>query len=344
MMKSLLALCCFVLLLKCADASIINVGKSHKTQTIKKAIELAQPFDTLQIENGIYKEGNLIVAKPLTLLGQKQTILDGENKHEILTISGSYFRIKGITFQNSGYSSMNDFASIKIIDAHDFIIEQNRIINAHFAIHVSNSNRFVIKNNHITGTPAEEQSTGNGIHLWKCSKALIANNNTIGHRDGIYFEFVTESEVLNNYSEKNIRYGLHFMFSNNDKYISNTFHDNGAGVAVMFSHHIAMHYNKFTLNRGGSAYGILLKEISDGEVYANTFSNNTVGVFMEGTNRIHFKHNKFYSNGYAMKVQASCNENNIENNNFTGNTFDVATNGSLVLNTLSKNYWDKYEG
>ena len=33
-----------------------------------------------------------------------------------------------------------------------------------------------------------------------------------------------------------------------------------------------------------------------------------------------------------------------ENNNFISNTFDVATNGSLVLNTFTNNYWDKYEG
>ena len=37
-------------------------------------------------------------------------------------------------------------------------------------------------------------------------------------------------------------------------------------------------------------------------------------------------------------------ENFIEKNNFVGNTFDVSTNGSLVLNTFNENYWDKYEG
>ena len=31
-------------------------------------------------------------------------------------------------------------------------------------------------------------------------------------------------------------------------------------------------------------------------------------------------------------------------NNFVANTFDFATNGRLQLNTLSNNYWDKYEG
>ena len=45
-----------------------------------------------------------------------------------------------------------------------------------------------------------------------------------------------------------------------------------------------------------------------------------------------------------MKIQASCSDNTVERNNFTGNTFDVATNGSLVLNRFIKNYWDKYEG
>jgi nitrous oxidase accessory protein len=34
----------------------------------------------------------------------------------------------------------------------------------------------------------------------------------------------------------------------------------------------------------------------------------------------------------------------LEQNNFLGNTFDVGTNGSLVLNHFSNNYWDKYEG
>ncbi len=31
-------------------------------------------------------------------------------------------------------------------------------------------------------------------------------------------------------------------------------------------------------------------------------------------------------------------------NNFSNNTFDIATNGSLVLNKFDHNYWDKYEG
>lgn len=54
--------------------------------------------------------------------------------------------------------------------------------------------------------------------------------------------------------------------------------------------------------------------------------------------------NVFNGNGWGLKIQANCMDNVITENNFTGNTFDVSTNGSLVLNTFNNNYWDKYEG
>jgi len=172
----------------------------------------------------------------------------------------------------------------------------------------------------------------------------ITGNIITGHRDGIYFEFVTNSVILKNTSVRNIRYGLHFMFSHNDEYISNVFEKNGAGVAVMFSHGVKMLNNYFEENWGDAAYGILLKEISDSYIGHNHFVRNTMGIYMEGTTRILVEKNVFDGNGWAMRVQASCSENSIINNNFINNTFDVATNGSLVLNNFDHNYWDKYEG
>jgi nitrous oxidase accessory protein len=134
------------------------------------------------------------------------------------------------------------------------------------------------------------------------------------------------------------------MFSHNDEYISNVFEKNGAGVAVMFSHGVKMFKNLFKENWGESAYGILLKEISDSYIAHNQFIRNTMGIYMEGTSRIKVEKNIFNGNGWAMRVQASCSDNTITYNNFISNTFDVATNGSLVLNTFNHNYWDKYEG
>jgi nitrous oxidase accessory protein len=342
MMKVYSVIFCFLLTTNCL-AKTITVGPTETVKTIKQAIVLAKDRDSIFLKPGIYKEGNLILTKSLTIIGN-HAVLDGEHKYEILTVSGKNIVIKGIQFQNSGYSSLGDFASIKVIDAANIVIDNNKILNSYFAIHISNSSFCIISNNKISGTPKSEQSTGNGIHLWKCKKVTIKNNSITGQRDGIYFEFVTASLIENNFSEKNIRYGLHFMYSNDDQYLYNTFRNNGAGVAVMYSNKVNMQFNHFEENWGPASYGILLKDIADSHITQNTFLKNTVGIYMEGTSRINIQKNVFTENGWAMKVQASCNDNTFHHNNYYNNSFDVATNGTMVLNTFYNNYWDKYEG
>ena len=327
-----------------ALANRIIVGKDQAISTLRDGIKTAKDGDTILLNKGIYKEGNIIINKAIYLIGIDGPVLDGENKNEILTLTGKNIVIKGIHFANAGYSSMNDYAALKIIDATNILIENNSIINASFGIHLANTINSVIRNNTIKGNDKSEHLSGNGIHLWKCAGMQVENNSIQGHRDGIYFEFVTESTIQNNLSEKNIRYGLHFMFSSNNNYFNNTFRNNGAGVAVMYSHKVKMEGNKFEMNWGPSSYGILLKDISDSYIQHNIFFKNSVGIHMEGSSRIDVSNNIFKENGWALKVQASCDDNNFFKNNFFGNSFDVATNGSLVLNKFYNNYWDKYEG
>jgi len=95
---------------------------------------------------------------------------------------------------------------------------------------------------------------------------------------------------------------------------------------------------------GDESLGILLKEISDSYISGNHFERNTSGIFMEGVSRVIMEKNIFKNNGWGLKIQASCMDIELKHNNFIGNTFDVGTNGSLVLNQFNHNYWDKYEG
>jgi len=333
-----------LLILGNAFGNTIVVGKNKPINTLRMGIKAAKDGDTVLLNKGIYKEGNIIIDKAIYLIGMDAPVLDGEYKNEILTLTGKNIVIKGIHFVNAGYSSMNDYAALKIIDATNILIENNSIQNASFAIHVANSTRSIIRNNIIRGTNKSEHLSGNGIHLWKCDHMVIENNSIQGHRDGIYFEFVTESIIQNNISELNIRYGLHFMFSHSDTYLNNTFRNNGAGVAVMYSKNVRMENNLFDKNWGPSAYGILLKDISDSHIKNNSFIQNTVGVHMEGSSRIEVAGNIFKENGWALKVQASCDDNSFHHNNFYGNSFDVATNGTMTLNRFNNNYWDKYDG
>jgi nitrous oxidase accessory protein len=342
-MKQTLTITC-LLLTNFLFANTIVVGKDQLISSLKKGIELAKSGDTILLQKGTYKEGNIIINKSIRLIGINEPVLDGENKYEILTVSGERILVKGIHFRNSGYSSMNDYASIGVVDSRNCIIENNAIEHSYFGIHVNNSSNCIISENTVIGIPKTEQTSGNAINLWKCDSMIIENNDVQGHRDGIYFEFVTHSYIYQNHSHNNIRYGLHFMFSNNDTYMENLFAQNGSGVAVMYSNHVVMHSNTFRLNWGPNAYGLLLKEISDGQIIGNNFDKNTTGIYMESTNRIQVQSNDFKNSGWAMRISASCDQNTIHNNNFFANTFDVATNGTMMLNRFYNNYWDKYDG
>ncbi len=187
-------------------------------------------------------------------------------------------------------------------------------------------------------------AAGNGIHAWYCHDLYITGNTVIQHRDGIYFEFVDNSVIEGNYSTKNLRYGLHFMFSDRDVYSFNTFENNGAGTAVMYSRFISLYNNIFQKNWGGAAYGILLKEIYDCKIYNNTFKENTVGLYMENCNRTPIEHNDFIGNGWALRVMANSQQNEVRENNFIDNMFEVATNSRRSFNKFIRNYWSKYNG
>lgn len=343
-MKKILLSILVLLLSKHVLSNTIIVGRQSAVKTIQTALELARDGDTIKVTEGLYREKGLLIRKRVVLQGIQYPVIDGEHKYEIIAVKADAVVIEGFKVVNSGVSSMDDFAGIKIYNSRKVIIRNNILLNTFFGIYAQLGSNCIIENNVLLGTAKNEQQSGNGIHCWKSDSMQIKNNRISGHRDGIYFEFITHSTITQNKSEKNLRYGLHFMFSNHDSYLHNQFRNNGSGVAVMFSHHVTMLNNLFTQNWGDAAYGILLKEISDSRIEKNQFLENTVAIFLEGANRIDVQKNSFKSNGWAMKIQASCMDITVTGNNFQSNTFDVGTNGSLMLNKFSQNYWDKYEG
>jgi nitrous oxidase accessory protein len=342
-MKISATLLALLLCLLC-EAHTLSVGQSGSYKTIREAIAAAREGDTIIVGKGTYKEGNILINKRIVLLGKGLPVLDGQGKYEVVSINAHGAVIKGFKIVNSGHAALEDPCGIKVYDRNDVVIENNILDNNFFGIYIQNGKNCIIKDNVIQAYGKDEQLSGNGIHCWKSENLRIIGNKISGHRDGIYFEFVTESVIWRNIAQNNIRYGLHFMFSHNDAYITNIFRNNGAGVAVMFTKNVKMFNNHFEQNWGDSAYGLLLKEISDSYIFNNTFSRNTSGIYMEGTSRVKVEKNVFSANGWGMKIQASCMDNEIVNNNYLKNTFDISTNGSLVLNTFDSNYWDKYEG
>lgn len=312
--------------------------------SIRAAVSSANHGDIVLVAGGKYSEGKIIIDKKITLQGEGFPVVEGNAQSDIFYIDSDSVVISGFEIRNTGISYIYDLAGIKI-DHHDHCrIENNRLTDTFFGIYVKYSDSCVIRNNFILGNAIQEASSGNAIHLWYSKYALIIGNTCSHHRDGIYLEFVEHSMISDNLSEKNLRYGLHFMFSNNDKYYRNIFRNSGAGVAVMFSRNIDMEENRFENNWGPSSYGLLLKDILDSRIENNLFAENTIGIYADGSNRIFMTGNEFRQNGWALKMLGSCMDNTVSANNFISNTFDVITNTSANYNTYDGNFWNEYTG
>ena len=327
-----------------AMSAVRNVCRDCDYDNLAQAVLHASSGDTIVVAAGSYISNGLEVIKPLVLLGKPGAILDGDNQNYVLRILSDSVVVSGFSIINSGKSYTKDYAAVYVHGTSGVQILDNKIDNSFFGILVEKSKGAVIRGNTVSGTAKQENQAGNGVHLWHCDHMQIEDNEVFGMRDGIYLEFVNQSDVINNYAHNNVRYGLHFMFSNHDAYVDNTFESNGAGVAVMFSKWIRMEHNRFIDNWGTASYGLLLKEIYDGEVLNNLFQQNTLGIYVDGSTRVNYIGNTLRQNGWAIKVSGGCYANAFTTNNFIGNSFDISYNSKMNDNTFNGNFWSDYSG
>lgn len=345
MRKYLILFLLLVININALQAREIEVCKSCEVKTIQAAIDMAEDGDTLRIKSGTYKEHDLtIIDKSLTIIGEDFPVIDAQMKGTALSVKAENFSIEGIKIINVGTSHTNDFAAILVSNAKNFEIRNNLLDQVFFGILIERSSEGTVSGNKITSNATDQATSGNGIHLWKSENILVKNNEVIGLRDGIYLEFVKDTKVVDNFCKDNLRYGLHFMFSDNNVFTENVFENNGAGVAVMYSKFIDMKGNHFRKNWGSASYGLLLKEINDSELKNNIFEDNTIAISADNTNRINYIENDFKDNGYAIRIRGAVYDNIFERNNFLYNSFDVAYTGKLNDNKFSNNYWSGYSG
>lgn len=325
-------------------ANTITVCATCSVKTIHEAIAMAAEGDTILVKKGIYKESNLKITKGLTIIGEDQPVIDGDSKGEIITIGADHVTLDGFKIMNVGVSYTTDYAAVRLVNSQHFTIQNLELEKLFFGIYLQRSSNGKVLNNTVKGEAVTEFNSGNAVHLWHCKNVEVRGNDAQNVRDGIYLEFSDNITIADNFSKNNVRYGLHFMFSNNNKIINNIFETNGAGIALMFSKFMEVNSNLITKNWGTAAYGLLLKEVNDVQLINNQLVENTVGITVEGSNRLKYLNNDFISNGYAIRVKGACYANEIMDNNFLYNSFDISYNGQINDNIFDHNFWSNYTG
>lgn len=324
------------------DSIVVRPGGAVASLAV--ALRSVRRGGRIVVMPGVYRESTIVVDRPVDIEGRGFPTLDGQGRRQIMTVTADSVTVRGMHFLDVGTSYMEDRAAIKVVGATGCTIAGNRIDRAFFGIYLAKVDGCRVTGNVLHAVIGTEEASGNGIHLWSSRDVLIEHNVVAGHRDGIYLEFGRDVLVRDNVSQENLRYGLHFMYSDSCHYLGNTFRRNHAGVAVMFTKVVEMRGNRFESNWGSAAYGLLLKEIYDATIAGNRFAHNTTGLFADGAVRIDARDNDFVDNGWAVKVLSSTYDGRFTGNDFVGNTFDVSSNSRESDNTFDRNYYDTYQG
>lgn len=325
-------------------AKTITVCESCEFKTIKSALAAAEDGDTILVKPGIYKEANIKITKSISLIGEGMPTIDGDNIGEIITVGADNVTIDGFKLINVGLSYTTEYAAVRVVKSSGFTIQNLEMEKIFFGIYLQRASNGKVLNNKARGEAVTEFNSGNGIHMWHCEHVEVSGNDVRHVRDGIYLEFSSHITIKDNFTLGSVRYGLHFMFSNDNKVYDNIFESNGAGIALMFSKDMEVVNNVIRKNWGTASYGILLKEINDAKISRNTFFENTIAITVEGSNRIEYSNNDFISNGYALRMRGASYYSKIINNNFLHNSFDLSYNGRMNGNVFYGNFWSDYTG
>ena len=326
-----------------AGAADVVVSPAGPYRSIADAVRTAPAGSRVVIRAGTYREPAIVIDRPLTLAGEGRPLVVPRDAGTLVRVTADGVTVSGLVLANVAASHVEDRAALKFQRVRGCVAEDNEIRDAPFGILLSESSDCRIRHNVVHGS-GRGTAAGNAIHLWSSHHITVADNVVTGHRDGLYFEFVQDTTIERNTSERNNRYGLHFMFSDRCAYRDNRFARNGAGVAVMYTHDVAMERNVFADNRGPTAYGLLLKDISTSRLSANRFLGNTVGLHIEGGGTLQVDGNRFTRNGWAVRLMANSPDNRFEGNIFEGNSFDMSTNSRSTTALVRGNLWDRYKG
>jgi nitrous oxidase accessory protein len=337
----------FALFIFLGNTAFCRTIEVYDTGGLYSALAGSSPGDTLYLKSGVY-QGLFEISTPATLIGDTGSVIDGRGDGDVITISADSVVLEGIMVRNSGTRLLKDMSGLKVTGNY-VTISGCRIEDCLHGVYVKGGNSVNISNNVIVGRfNIQEADRGNGIHLWSTADNIIEGNDISFARDGIYFSFANRTTVKNNHIH-NLRYALHYMYSDDNYFENNIFDHNVAGSALMYSKNIEFSRNVFAHCRGFRAYGILLQSVNYCRATDNLILDNTRGIFFDDANYCSFLENDIVQNDLALQIKASCEENSFVGNNFISNLAHCMLDASIVDRTYwSKdgkgNFWSDYDG
>jgi nitrous oxidase accessory protein len=311
--------------------------------SLQARIDAAAPGDRIDVDAGTYP-GDIFIDRPLTLVGHGGPRLVGSGHRTVVMVRADRVTVDGFDIDGREGGSLSDDSSGVHISGHFAHIARCRITRALFGVYLYAADDAWVDGvsiEGILGKSAGEQ--GSGIHSWNSRRFRLTDNVIRFSRDGFYLQASSDGFILRN-RVSDVRYGLHYMFSDRNIFEDNVFERGAAGAALMYSKDLQFRRNTFIHNHGTTSVGLLLKSCDRVVAEDNLIADNARGIFLEGSAGNRFRGNLIVESDAALVIYDSSSDNRFEGNAFVGNLSPLRLSGRRTDTVFAGNYWSDDTG
>jgi nitrous oxidase accessory protein len=305
---------------------------------LQQRVDEALPGTTIDVGPGTY-HGDLFIDRPVALVGRGRPTLVGSGRGSVVVVRAADVRIEGFAIDGRLGGSLGDDSSGVYVAAHRVTVRDVHIVRTFFGVYLRNADEATIERTVIRGVPGVDPGEqGSGLHVYDTQGFRLVDNDIEHMRDGIYIQSSHRGLVQGNLA-RYLRYGLHYMYSDDNTFEDNRFEDSAAGAALMYSKRLTFRRNRFLHNRGFASVGLLLKDCEDLVAEDNLVADNARGLFLEGSDRNTFRRNVVAVSDVAIVLFDSSHGNVFEANAFLANQSPLELVGRRSDTRFDGNYW-----
>jgi nitrous oxidase accessory protein len=176
--------------------------------------------------------------------------------------------VRGLDVRGSGRSLETMDSGIFVEQsARGAIVEDNSIEGNLFGIYLHGASDALARRNTVIGLrQARMSETGNGITVWNAPGAKVIDNDFRYGRDGI-FAITSRKNVFSGNRFRDLRFGVHNMYTGDTEIVGNASQGNIIGYAFMFANRLIVRDNVSDRDRDR---GILFNASNYDEISGNT--------------------------------------------------------------------------
>jgi nitrous oxidase accessory protein len=310
---------------------------------LQAAIDAAEPGTILVLQSGIYN-GRVSIDKSLILQGEEDSIIDGGGEGRVITVNAPDVEIRGMTIKNSGDSLATEDSGIFVTgQGKNALIEFNRLEGNLIGVYLKGAADARVRKNTIYGSRDPHMNDrGNGVQIWNSPGAVVEDNRMRYGRDGI---FVTTSKrnIFRNNHFQDMRFAIHYMYTNHSRIENNRSTGNHMGYAIMFSADLKIYDNVSIDDRDK---GFFLNFTNDSDIAGNDVNGGPEKcLFIYNSHFNSIQRNRFRGCDIGVHFTAGSEDNIIFRNSFDGNRMQVKYVGTRLLEWSKDgvgNYWSDH--